>query len=74
MSKDTVRVKIIHDYAVDYMLEEFTCDARKRDWKVVFNVTFVGFFKKGRDNHEFPIVWDNALVKGGLKEYLENVS
>ena len=50
ISKDTVRVKIIHDHAVDYMFEEFTLDACKRDWTAVFNVTFVGLFKKGRDN------------------------
>ena len=74
MSKDTVRVKIIRDHAVDYMFEEFTRDACKRDWKVVLNDTFVRFIKKRLDNPEFPFVWDNALVKGGLKEYGENVS
>ena len=30
ISKDAVRVKVIHDRAVDYMFEEFTCDACKR--------------------------------------------
>ena len=54
--KDAVRVKVIHDRAVDYMFEEFTCDACKRDRTVVFNVTFVNFFEKGRDNREFSFV------------------
>ena len=54
ISKDAVRVKIIHDRAVDYVLE-FTRDACKRDRTVVSNINFVGFFKKGRDNLEYFI-------------------
>ena len=47
ISEDAVRVKIIHDRAVDYVFQEFTCDACQRNRMVVFNVTFVGFFKEG---------------------------
>ena len=47
ISKDAVRIKIIHDRAVDYVLEEFTRDACKRDRTVVSNINFVGFFLKG---------------------------
>ena len=47
ISKDAVRVKIIHDRAVDYVFEEFTRDACKRDRTVVSNINFVGFFLKG---------------------------
>ena len=35
INKDAVRVKIIHDRAVDYVFEEFTRDACKRDRTVV---------------------------------------
>ena len=42
--KDAVRVKVIHDHAVDYMFEEFTRDACKRDRTVILNVNFDGFF------------------------------
>ena len=35
ISKDAVRVKIIHDRAVDYVFEEYTRDACKRDGTVV---------------------------------------
>ena len=62
ISKDAVRVKIIHDRAVDYMFEEFTRDACKRDRTVVSNINFVGFFKKGRDNLEYLFVWDCYLL------------
>ena len=40
---------------------------------VVFNVAFVGFLEKGPDNRKFPFIWDNALIKGGLKENRENI-
>ena len=40
ISKDAVRIKIIHDRAVDYVLE-FTRDACKRDRMVVSNINFV---------------------------------
>ena len=57
--KDAVRIKIIHDPAV--VFAEFTQDACKRYQTVVFNVNFVRYFEKGRDNLEFPFVWDDAL-------------
>ena len=74
ISENAVRVKIIHDRAVDYVFQEFTRDACQRNRTVVFNVTNVGFFKEGCYECEFPFVWDNALIKGGLKEYHENIS
>ena len=73
-SKDAIRIKVIHDRAVNYMFEEFTCDACKRDRTLVSKVTFVKFFLKGRDNREFSLVWDDAWVKAVQKEYRENVN
>ena len=73
ISKDAVRVKVIHDPAMNYMFKEFihfAGDACKRDRTVIVNIIFVRFFK-GRDNRRFPFLWDDALVKGGLKDYPE---
>ena len=47
ISKNAVRVWIIHDRAVEYVFEEFTRDACMTDRTVIFNVIFVGFFYKG---------------------------
>ena len=46
-SKDAIRIKVIHDRAVNYMFEEFTCDACKRDRTLVSKVAFVKIFKRG---------------------------
>ena len=73
-SKDAIRIKVIHDRAVNYMFEEFTCDACKRDRTLVSKVAFVKKFLKGRDNREFSLVWDDAWVKAVQKEYRENVN
>ena len=50
ISKDAVRVKVIHDPAMNYMFKEFihfAGDACKRDRTVIVNITFVRLFFKG---------------------------
>ena len=67
VAENVVTVEVVYDRAVDNMFEELACYAGEGDGPIILNVRFFGFFEKGDDVGNFPVIWNSSSVKGLLK-------